>query len=348
MEFIFCCEVGRPSQSISVLKNTLGSGGLKNTSGSAIHLPLIDLDTFLKVQEVFKNKRWKGLKTSQKVYDFPLRQFLTCDICGDNITGSYSRGRNERYGYYHCRGKCQTRVRKEKVETRISDLLTTIQINANIKESFIDVMRDVVKESNCFKTVDLGKKKDKRKQILELLENADDMRLSNQLPADRYTSIVDRYTSELRRLELEIEALELNNENVNDYLEAGLSLIENLSNMFNETDNEGKKMLIGSLFTDKLILGNDGCRTSNLNEVINVLTRNSKGLEGIKNGKAVKNDSLSVKVPVTDQFSNYFYQNIEEIYALKEILIGEGIDLNTSLRHSNTGMQANSVLPLWN
>jgi hypothetical protein len=53
-------------------------------------------------------------------------------------------------------------------------------------------------------------------------------------------------------------------------------------------------------------------------------------------------------VPVTDQFSNYFYQNIEEIYALKEILIGEGIDLNTSLRHSNTGMQANSVLPLWN
>jgi hypothetical protein len=302
----------------------------------------------LKVQEVFKNKRWKGLKTSQKVYDFPLRQFLTCDICGDNITGSYSRGRNERYGYYHCRGKCQTRVRKEKVETRISDLLTTIQINANIKESFIDVMRDVVKESNCFKTVDLGKKKDKRKQILELLENADDMRLSNQLPADRYTSIVDRYTSELRRLELEIEALELNNENVNDYLEAGLSLIENLSNMFNETDNEGKKMLIGSLFTDKLILGNDGCRTSNLNEVINVLTRNSKGLEGIKNGKAVKNDSLSVKVPVTDQFSNYFYQNIEEIYALKEILIGEGIDLNTSLRHSNTGMQANSVLPLWN
>ena len=34
-----------------------------------------------------------------------------------------------------------------------------------------------------------------------------------------------------------------------------------------------------------------------MNEVINVLTRNSKGLEGAKNGKAVKNDSLSVYVP---------------------------------------------------
>ena len=263
----------------------------------AVHEPLIDLDTFLKVQEVFKNKRWKGLKSNQKVYDFPLRQFLTCDICGETITGSYSRGRNERYGYYHCRGKCQTRVRKEKVETRIADLLTSIQINANIKDAFIDVMSDVVKKSNSHKAVELNKKKERRKQILEQLENADDMRLTNQLPADRYTSIVDRYSSELRRLELEIEALELNNENVNDYLETGLTLVENLDILFNETDNEGKKMLIGSLFTDKLILGNECCRTTNMNEVINVLTRNSKGLEGAKKGKAVKNDSLSVYVP---------------------------------------------------
>jgi hypothetical protein len=39
------------------------------------------------------------------------------------------------------------------------------------------------------------------------------------------------------------------------------------------------------------------CRTTNMNEIINVLTRNSKGLEGAKKGKAVKNDSLSVYVP---------------------------------------------------
>ncbi len=74
-------------------------------------------------------------------------------------------------------------------------------------------------------------------------------------------------------------------------------LLENLDQMFIESDNEGKKMLIGSLFTDKLILGNECCRTTNMNEVINVLTKNSKGLEGAKKGKAVKNDSLSVKVP---------------------------------------------------
>jgi hypothetical protein len=34
-----------------------------------------------------------------------------------------------------------------------------------------------------------------------------------------------------------------------------------------------------------------------VNEVINVLTRNSKGLAGIKKGQTVKNYSLTVKVP---------------------------------------------------
>ncbi len=262
-----------------------------------VHEPLIDLDTFLKVQEVFKNKRWKGLKTSQKVYDFPLRQFLICEICGDTITGSYSRGRNERYGYYHCRGKCKTRVRKEKVELRVANLLSSIQINSNVKSLFTDIMKDSIKNTNSQKWIDLKKKKDRRNQINEQLNSADDMRLANQLPADRYNSIVERYTSELKGLDLEIEALELNNENVFDYLETGLSLIESLDLLFNETDNEGKKMLIGSLFTDKLILGNECCRTTNVNEVINVLTRSSKGLEGSKKGKAVKNDSLSFKVP---------------------------------------------------
>jgi site-specific DNA recombinase len=158
-------------------------------------------------------------------------------------------------------------------------------------------MSDVVQESNSHKAVELSQKKEKRKQILEQLENADDMKLFNQLPADQYTSIVERYSSELIRLALEIEALELNNENVNSYLETGLTLVENLDVLFNETDNERKKMLIGPLFTDKLILGNECCQTTNMHEAINVLIKNSEGLQGAKKGKAVKNDSLSVYVP---------------------------------------------------
>ena len=67
--------------------------------------------------------------------------------------------------------------------------------------------------------------------------------------------------------------------------------------MFIESDYEGKKIIAGSIFSDKIIFGNECCRTTKINEVIEVLNRNSKGLEGIKKGQTVKKYSLTVKVP---------------------------------------------------
>jgi hypothetical protein len=49
-----------------------------------------------------------------------------------------------------------------------------------------------------------------------------------------------------------------------------------LDNLHINSDYKGKRILAGSLFTQKLILGNNDCRTTNVNEVINVLTRNRK------------------------------------------------------------------------
>jgi hypothetical protein len=34
--------------------------------------------------------------------DFPLRGFVRCEACGRPLTGSWSKGRNGHYAYYHC------------------------------------------------------------------------------------------------------------------------------------------------------------------------------------------------------------------------------------------------------
>ena len=73
------------------------------------HLPLVDLETFNKVQAVFNGKRWHGTKPNHKNLEFPLRDFLTCEACGGQITGSVSKGRSKNYAYYHCRNKRYTR-----------------------------------------------------------------------------------------------------------------------------------------------------------------------------------------------------------------------------------------------
>ena len=63
------------------------------------------------------------------------------------------------------------------------------------------------------------------------------------------------------------------------------------------TQIEDKRILAGSLFNKKLVFGNNVCRTTDANEVLDVLTRNSNGFERAKKEKAVISDSFSASVP---------------------------------------------------
>ena len=50
--------------------------------------------------------------------DFPLRRTVRCGSCGTPLTASWSRGRNNRYGYYRCprKGCGKTSIRREQLE----------------------------------------------------------------------------------------------------------------------------------------------------------------------------------------------------------------------------------------
>ena len=81
------------------------------------------------------------------------------------------------------------------------------------------------------------------------------------------------------------------------YIDSGLEMLANLNVLFLESNYEGKRIIAGSLFTKKLLFGKDGCRTAEVNEVLDVLTRFSKGCGGSKKGKAAISDSFSASVP---------------------------------------------------
>jgi DNA invertase Pin-like site-specific DNA recombinase len=265
----------------------------------AIHEPLIDIATFTKVQDIFGGKRWFGLKPSHKNLEFPLRDFLTCEVCGRQITGSVSKGRSKTYGYYHCRQKCKTRVSVEDAHIKIASLMVNLQINQNVKDFFIEVLKDSEAQINGNKAKQLHDKIESQKGLKKRIEDAEDMLMSKDITPDRFNSIVNRINSELMTVNTEIEILNGGNESIKQYVDTGLELLSNLELMFIESDYDGKRILAGSLFTKKLIFGNTGCRTAEVNEVLDVLTRTNKGCGGSKKGKAIISDSFSAIVPPT-------------------------------------------------
>lgn len=261
------------------------------------HEALIDLETFNKVQDVFKGKRWHGIKPSHKNQDFPMRDFLTCSVCGNQITGSNSTGRTKKYAYYHCRNKCKTRVSVDDTHLKIASILGSLQINENIKELFSHVLKDLESQINGDKIKQLEVKIETQKALKAQIENAEDRLLSEDISKERFDSIIERITGKLSIVNNEIEMLSAKTDSMKTHVDSGLELLVNLDKLFINGDYDGKRIVAGSIFTQKLIFGNDECRTTQVNEVIEVLTRNSKGSERLKKEKAVKNDSFSVNVP---------------------------------------------------
>ena len=74
------------------------------------HEPIIQAKTFNKVQLILdgnkKTERPEYFKNTVKDVNLPLRGFFFCPDFGRNLTGSASKGRSNRYYYYHCLSSC--------------------------------------------------------------------------------------------------------------------------------------------------------------------------------------------------------------------------------------------------
>jgi site-specific DNA recombinase len=144
---------GRPLSNqtfATILRNPLYAGflnapgfGVKGARGD--FQALVPEILFRQVQAVLA----KGAGAVQHHLDnpeFPLRRFVTCDRCETPLTGSASRGRANRYSYYHCR-KCKgVSVRKEFLEKDFIDLLESLQPRAEFMKLFRAVVLDLWKE----------------------------------------------------------------------------------------------------------------------------------------------------------------------------------------------------------
>ncbi len=261
------------------------------------HEPLIDMDTFYKVNAIFNSGKWHNMKPAHKHIDFPLRDFFECKECSHQITGSISKGRSKRYKYYHCRHQCKTRISVDEAHDRVANLLGSIKINPNVKELFGKILVDSQSAINGNKKMDLKHKAERKKFLITNIEKAEDMLLAGTIEPSMYKNIVNRYNSELMSINNELEVLSTEKTSIKEYIDGGLEMLTNLDKLFDSADYDGKRLIAGSIFTKKLILGNDNCRTAGVNEVIEVLTRNSKAFGRAKKEKATISGDFSAWVP---------------------------------------------------
>ena len=145
---------GKPltSQAIGMLlRNQLYAGivdvpeyGVRGKRGD--FEPLISEELFYRVQAILSGRVPSTAPRQRSHPDFPLRGFVRCESCGRGLTGSWSKGRNEYYAYYHCRHGCRAvNVTKATLEGLFADELALLQPTPGymrlLKESVLQIWK---------------------------------------------------------------------------------------------------------------------------------------------------------------------------------------------------------------
>jgi site-specific DNA recombinase len=173
--------------------------------------PLVDEKLFNRV-EVILNRRVRTIAPPQRSRpDFPLRVFVKCHACRRPLTGSWSKGRNGRFAYYHCRGECRDiNISKATLEGLFVEELARLQPTPGymrlVKQRVIEVwdrLRSEVKE----KTEAVERRIAAIKKKLDRLDNA--FLFEQTIDIDTYDRHKERLHEELTLLRIDRHASEL-------------------------------------------------------------------------------------------------------------------------------------------
>lgn len=293
-----------------------------------LHKAIIDKNTFYKVQHQlklrFRNKQ-RPNKYNEILY---LRGQLKCKKCGSNLTGSGSKSKTgDKHYYYHCnpRKGCNERFKVKDAHIELINLFRAMKPPVEICDLFEMVLEDYYKTS----------KKTQYNEIKKVKSEIDGLELKKDKLLDKLLEEIisnDLFTKHTKNIdeELTLKRNELSNLNdyqkdLSNYINYGLKLIQNLETLFEQGNVNIKNKLMSSIFEEKIEFDGQKYRTPKFKEGFGFIYQKINELQGVKKEKGDKISNVSHLVPLTIPFSNSFYQNLTDIYALKELLYNEGI-----------------------
>ena len=317
----------------------------------ALHEPLVDHKTFKKVQDCLNLRKKYSHKQSKLNENLPLRGHLKCPKCKSNLTGSPSRGKSgKQHYYYHCQQNkgCNFRMNVKDAHLGFEELLESLNPGKEVVDLFKLILEKKFNETEA-STIKQSRRLNKKIETIEerrtkLLNTLLDGVIDNET----YKENNELLTKDKNEAIQGLENLKSHSNELKEYVNFGAYLMENIKELYHRVDVRLKDKLLSSILNEKLVFLNKKYRTPQFKEAFSFIYSNIKGLQTsvIKKGDTLSN--ISLNVPLTVQLSNTFYENLYEIYDLRQVLINEGIMDNDGFILPMTELQPNSNIPYRN
>ena len=210
-----------PQSFALILRNPLYMGTVASPesgiSGRGKFDPLISEETFYRVQSILSGRVVVSGPRQRNHPDFPLRGFVRCEACGRSLTGSWSKGRNGHYAYYHCQPRCRAvYASKERLESVFVDELRELQPSAGymrlVKDRIILAWRELRDDARS-RAAEIERRLTTIQQKLDrldeafLYEQSIDIdtydRQKDRLKEQQTLAQIDRHSTQLEQIDVE-------------------------------------------------------------------------------------------------------------------------------------------------
>lgn len=270
-----------------LLRNCLYAG-LIETSWTAAplkgrHAPIVPYATFLRVQEVLRNRSPITQRRVVARPEFPLRRFVRCGRTGRTFTGGFSRGKGgKRYGYYfpYRYPPGSQNVRAEQLEAAFLSFLEGFTISSEHRPLIEATLRALWAERHKAgeeerKDVEarLRKLRDERMQLTRKLAQG-------TLSDDAYRAAVTSVDDEIRTTEQGLVKQPVEGQDVERMIASCLSWIEHLGDAWKRGGYAEKQRLQALLFPAGVVYDEGVVRTPETSHLLAVIGAIRDGVSG--------------------------------------------------------------------
>jgi len=281
------------------------------------HEPIIDKTLFYEVQD-FLNRNKRPISPKGTSVDMlPFRGFLQCPTCHRLLTGSGSKGRSDRYYYYHCSSNvCKARFRAIDVNGYFENELLRYKLLPGAGELFKMVVMDQYRSNHREELDSRAEIAKKIEEFESMLSNARRKLMKDQIDDQDFAITKKECNEELKKLEdrlNELPAKSQNSKTIESLLDIVIERYVNIDERYENADIEEKRTIIGSMYPEKIdFLGNEH-RTARMSESLQLILQINSKLQAIKKGESSLKLNLSPHVDLRGSITEKFLPDLRRL-----------------------------------
>jgi site-specific DNA recombinase len=250
------------------------------------HEALISKEMFLKVNEILSVRK-HGLKYNKESDFVPLKRFLKCDHCEQNMTGYMVKAK--KLWYYKCRTKgCSNNKSAIALHESFKELLNpyTLNLSSNLTALIKKQLLFVLNQQLEIKFEEQAMYNKQLSEINSKLDRIEERFILEEITREQFYKYSEKFKSEKALILKSIQKTQIKESNFEIAVENLIKIASNLPSMWTSSNSNGKQKLQKFIFPDGVYYSkkNDQCRTKIVNPLFSYISRQSTLLSQNKTG----------------------------------------------------------------